>query len=214
MFLDPTVRALLDQNNRLMEMMKQQSDEPSKRKEKDDVNYSTQNPVMFFNEAYRIEDDAHEKIDTFLRQNLRPINVDPATYWTKSAFKRVDRPIRGSALYLEHIMPTHVNENTICKAYDCCAILEIKNYLTKNSGVGVVVKERLKMYNVDEDHLNMGIHTHRSPADSVYEVVDARFNHLCVEYMICSYSYSTIKILKGLHKCQYFCGVASSLKQQ
>ena len=58
MFLDPTVRALLDQNNRLMEMMKQQSDEPSKRKEKDDVNYSTQDSVMFFNEAYRIEDDA------------------------------------------------------------------------------------------------------------------------------------------------------------
>ena len=214
MFLDPTVRALLDQNNRLMEMVKQQSDEPNKRKDKEEVNYSTQDPVMFFHEAYRIEDDAHDKIDTFLRQSLRPINVDPATYWTKSAFKRVDRPIRGSALYLEHIMQTHVNENTICKAYDRCAILEIKNYLTKNSGVGVVVKKRLKMYNVDEDHLNMGIHTHWSPADSVYEVVDAGFNHLCVDFMIRNYSYSAIAILRGLHECRYFCGVAPNPKEQ
>ena len=92
MFLDPTVRALIDQNNRLMEMVKQQTEEPAKRKEREEVSYATQEPVLLFYESYRIEDDAHDKIDTFLRQNLRPINVDPATYWTKTAFKRVDRP--------------------------------------------------------------------------------------------------------------------------
>ena len=183
------MRALIDQNNRLMEMVKQQTEEPAKRKEREEVSYATQEPVLLFYESYQIEDDAHDKIDTFLRQNLRPINVDPATYWTKTAFKRVDRPIRGSALYLEHIMPTHVNENTICKAYDRCAIIELKNYLTKSSGVAVNVKKRMKVHEVHEDHLSMSIDTHLSTADSVYKVVDAGFNHICVEFIKQNYSY-------------------------
>ena len=79
-FMDPTVRALIDQNNRLMEMVRHKGEESSKRKAKEEVSYAAQEPVMLFYEAYKIEDDAHEKIDTFLRQSLRPINVDPSTY--------------------------------------------------------------------------------------------------------------------------------------
>ena len=110
--LDPTVQALLDQNNCLMqELVKQRQAEPMKRKEKSEVSYAPQEAVMLYYESYRIEDDAETKIDTQLRQNLRPINSDPMEYWTKGAFKQVDRPIRGSAMYLEHIMPGHVNES-------------------------------------------------------------------------------------------------------
>ena len=213
-FMDPTVRALIDQNNRLMEMVRHKGEESSKRKAKEEVSYAAQEPVMLFYEAYKIEDDAHEKIDTFLRQSLRPINVDPSTYWTKEAFKRVDRPIRGSALYLEHIMQVHVNEVTICKSYDRCAILEIKNFLTKNSGVASDLKKRCKIYDIQEDEFNLGIHTQWSKADTVFEVVDAAFNYLCVEFMIRNYSYTAIAILRGLHECRYFCGVAASPKQQ
>ena len=68
-----------------------------------------QEPVVLFQEEYRLEDDAHEKIDCWLRQNLRPINVCPTTYWTKGKFEHRDGPIRGGALYLEHIMPGIVN---------------------------------------------------------------------------------------------------------
>ena len=213
-FMDPTIRALLDQNNRLMEMVRSKGEESTKRKVKEEVSYATQEPVMLFFEAYKIEDDAHDKIDTFLRQSLRPINVDPATYWTKEAFKRVDRPIRGSALYLEHIMQVHVNEITICKSYDRCAILEIKNYLTKNSGVGTNLKKRCKIYDIEEDEFNLGVHTQWSKADTVFEVVDAGFNYLCVEFMIRNYSYTAIAIIRCLHECRYFCGVASCPKQQ
>ena len=60
----------------------------------------------------------------------------------------------------------------------------------------------------------MGIDTHWSTVDSVYEVVDAGFNHLCVEFMIRNYSYSAIAIMRGLHECRYFCGVAPNPKQQ
>ena len=72
----------------------------------------------------------------------------------------------------------------------------------------------MKVHEVHEDHLSMGIDTHWPTADSVYEVVDAGFNHLCVEFMIRNYSYSAIAILRGLHECRYFCGVALNPKQQ
>ena len=114
--LDPTVRALLEQNNQLMEMVRQNQGggESTKRKERNEVSHSPEEPVMLFDEAYHLEDDGHEKLDLRLRQRLRPINADPSAYWVKGAFKTVDRPIRGAALYLEHLMPNHVNEKTIC----------------------------------------------------------------------------------------------------
>ena len=59
--MDPTVRALIDQNNRLMEMVRHKGEESSKRKAKEEVSYAAQEPVMLFYEAYKIEDDAHEK---------------------------------------------------------------------------------------------------------------------------------------------------------
>ena len=213
--LDPTVQALLDQNNRLMqELVKQRQAEPTKRKEKSEVSYAPQEAVMLYYESYRIEDDAETKIDTHLRQNLRPINSDPMEYWTKGAFKQVDRPIRGSAMYLEHIMPGHVNESTTCKNYDRCAHLEIKNWLTKNAGVGRANFKRLKIHEVVEDAFSMGIETQWGQATQVYEVVDAGFNFLCVEFMTRNYSYTAIAMLRCLHEVRYFCGVADTPKLQ
>merc|ERR1712082_512130 len=90
----------------------------SKRKTKEEISYHPQDPLLVDEEAYKIKDDAHDYIDTALRQKLRPINVCPSTYWKKGAFKQVERPILGSAIYIEHIMPGNVNESTICKTHD------------------------------------------------------------------------------------------------
>ena len=214
--LDPTVRALLDQNTQLMNLVRQQSQggEPEKKRLRAEVSYTPGEPVMLFYEAYRLEDDGHDKIDTHLRQTLRPINVCPSTYYTKGAFSRVDRPILGSALYLEHIMPNNVNESTICKHYDRCAIQEIKNYLTKNSGVGREVKKSAKFFEVHENEFSMGIQTNWLQASDIFEVVDAGWNYLAVEFMVRNYSYTAIAIMRCLHEVRFFGGVCSGPKQQ
>ena len=80
-----------------------------KRKNKEESTVSPQEPVMFLEEAYKIEDDAHETIDTKLRQRLRPINADPKEWWVKGAFNRVETPVLGASLYTEHLMPGMVS---------------------------------------------------------------------------------------------------------
>ena len=137
--VDPTVRALIAQNNRLQglmeNMVKQTQGHENKRKCKDDVSLTPEEPLLIVEEAYKLEDDKHDKVDTRLRQRLGTINACPTTYWDKEAFFRVERPILGAALYLEHLMPGNVAEPTLCKHHDRCAYIEIKNYLTK-SGPG------------------------------------------------------------------------------
>ena len=107
------VELLLQQSQQLTEVVKAQQEERrneedrciGKRKYKEEISYHPEEPVMLFEESYRIEDDSHEVIDTSLRQRLGAINADPETYWKKNAFKQVERPILGSSLYLEHITP-------------------------------------------------------------------------------------------------------------
>ena len=126
---DATVKAVLDQNNRLMEALLGQSQESEGKRKTREVSYSPQEPVLLLDECYRLEDDAHDKIDTKLRQKLRPINVSPENYWVKGAFKHVEQPILGAALFTEHLMPNHVNKKTICKMHLGARKLESNEFL-------------------------------------------------------------------------------------
>ena len=205
---DPTIKAILKQNEMLMAAILNQSQGPEKRKTQEEVNYSQEDPILLFEESYRLEDDAHEKIDTRLRQRLRPINSAPESYYSKGAFARVEKPILGETLYLEHIMPNNVNPSVKCKMHDRCAMFEIKNLLTKNAGVARENQKRLRVKEITNDEFSMGIETQWLPATEVYEVVDAGFNFLCCEFMIRNYSYTAIAIMRCLHEVRYFCGVS------
>ena len=211
--VDPTLLALLRQQS---EAYKQQQDmfmallkkgeskdeEGGSKRKREESSYSPQEPVVFLDEAYSINDDAHEKVDTVLRQKLRPINAAPSTYWVKGAFKQVERPIIGASLYLEHIMAGHVNEATICKAHDRCAYIEIKNFLSKNANVESKNKKEIKVHLVSEDQFGMGVRTQWEQATSVWEVVDAAWNYLSVEFMVRNYSYTAIAQFRCLHECR------------
>ena len=177
------------------------------------VSYHPQEPVHF-DELYKVDDDAHDKVDTKLRQRLRPINADPKYYWKRGAFDRVDSPILGSTIFLEHIMPGTVNEATVCKRHDSHAHVEIKNFLSKNSGVGSAAKKQIKVHEVSDELFAMGVQQHWDNASSVFEVVDAGLNYMAVEHMIRPYSYSPIAIFRVLHESRFYCGVAIDAKQQ
>jgi hypothetical protein len=191
-----------------------EEDGGGKRKSREDISYQPQEPVHFLDEAYKIDDDGHDKVDTMLRQRLRQINADPKVYWKKGSFKQVDRPILGASLYLEHIRPGSVAESTICKHYDRCAHVEIKNYLTKNSGVASEARKKIKVQEIGTDEFAMGVQTQWEAATTVWEVMDAAFNFVAVEFMVRPYSFTGLAMLSCLHDCRYFCGVAASPKQQ
>ena len=97
-------------------------------------------------------------------------------------------------------MPGLVNEATICKVYDVCAFTEIKNFLTKNAGVDRESQKKMKVREVTEDHLSMGIQTHWAQANDVWEVMDAGFNYVAVLFMVRNYSYSGLAMLRCLHE--------------
>ena len=219
--LADSIDRLLLQNNELLKMVAERHEvtghgEPgrasSKRKSKDE-NYDPEDPVLL-DETYKIQDDAHTKIDTKLRQMIRPINADPKDYWTKESFKRVDRPILGQSLYLEHITNADVHPGTLCKSYDRGAFVEIKNFLSKNFGVGTEKKKLLKIVDIGSDDLSMGMKTNWAEASTVWEVMDAGFNYVAVEYMIRGYNYSPLAMLRCLHDVRYFSGVTNNPKDQ
>ena len=210
------METIIEHQVKLMEMMTKQQDknEESKKRKERDVSYEARGPVLLLEEGYRIEDDGHTKLDLRLRQRLRPINADPKDYWVKGAFERVDGPILGAGLYLEHLMPNFVNQDTICKTYDVQAFTEIKNYLSKNAGVDRESQKKLKVKGIINDSMSMGIQTDWEHASDLWEVMDAGWNYIGVLFMMRNYSYTGLAMMRCLHECRYFCGVAKPKLQR
>ena len=219
--LADSIERLVMQNNELLKLVAERQDpanegassSQSKRKSREEV-YDPEEPVLLMMENYKVEDDGHYNLDTKLRQLLRPINVAPSEYWQKDSFKRVDRPILGGSIYLEHITNGDVHPGTICKSHDRGAFVEIKNFLSKNSGVGTAKKKILKVTEIGSDDFAMGVQTNWSEATTVYEVMDAGFNYLAVEFMVRQYSYTALAMMRCLHDVRYFCGVTTNPKDQ
>ena len=182
------------------EASKEKEDSHAKRRHKEEATTSPQEPIMFLEESYRIEDDGHETLDTKLRQKLRPINADPKVWWVKGAFNRVESPVLGASLYTEHLMPGMVAEKTILMAHDRGAHLELKNFLTKNSNVFSESKKKLKVMDDLAGEMHLGIRTDWQSATTVWEAVDAGLNYAAVEHMVRSYNYSPLAMIRCLHE--------------
>ena len=172
----------------------------AKRKLKEDTMSGPQEPILFLEEAYRIEDDGHETIDTKLRQKLRPINADPKVWWIKGAFNKVESPILGASLYTEHLMPGAVAEKTIMMAHDRGAHLELKNFLSKNSNVLSESKKKLKVMDNLAGEMHLDVRTDWQAASTVWEAVDAGLNYAAVEFQIRGYNYSPLAMIRCLHE--------------
>ena len=92
--------------------------------------------------------------------------------------------------------------------------MEIKNLLSKNSWVGMVKKKVMKVLEVGEEDFSMGMRTNWEQASTVWEVMDAGFNYMAVEFMIRRYSYSALAMMRCLHDVRCFCGVTTNPKDQ
>ena len=172
----------------------------SRKRQRDEGDIKPQEPVTVSLENYKVEDDAHDKIDFKLRQLLRPINADPKEYWQKFCFKSVERPILGSAVFLEHLMAGTINEKTLCKHADRNAFTKLENYLSKNSGVTEKSKKKLSVQEVGEDQYSMGVETKWEQASTVFEAVGGVLNYIACEHMIRQYSYTGIAMFRALHE--------------
>ena len=207
------MQAMMEQHNKTMNIMisvirdktdgKEKEEPHGKRKNKDEPSMTPQEPVLFVDEAYRIEDNGHDTLDTKLRQKLRPINADPKEWWVKGAFNRVETPILGASLYTEHLMPGAVAEKTIVMAHDRLSHLELKNFLTKNNNVLSEAKKKLKVMDDLAGEMHFGLQTHWLAATTVWEVVDAGLNYAAVEFMIRGWNYSPLAMTRCLHECRY-----------
>jgi hypothetical protein len=142
--MDPRFLEFLETNARMQQRMletmsnlssKEAEERATAKKRKTMEDYHPEE-VRLFDESVQIVDNGHNILDFVVRQKLRPINSDPSVYWKKhpEGFKQVERPIVG-ALFMEHLMPGSIHEATLCKFHDRGAIVQLKNFLSKNSGV-------------------------------------------------------------------------------
>ena len=79
-----------------------------------------------------LEDDCHEVLCWEARRMGNP-NGKPDDWWTKEVPVKTG-PMLGANLVVDHLMAGRIHEVTACKIYDRTEPLELKHFLTKNSG--------------------------------------------------------------------------------
>ena len=73
-------------------------------------------------------DDGHKVVKWTISNLLRPITMDPNTYWKEGTWGAEVSPMLGTNLYLTHLFPLSVNPWTIQAVYTGTTMTEIKYY--------------------------------------------------------------------------------------
>ena len=220
--LDPNIQALLLQMQRQSDAHERREKETRKwceakldrmearissqtkkrsRAEEEDAQEDEDEEPVLIDETVHLKDDAVNIVDLKLRNRLLQLNNDPAKIWTRANGAgdiRFVQPVRGSSLYLEHLMPGRVSALTLREFHCSSKRLYAKHFLTKNAGI----EEDDDKRELSVTKKGKGAIAHIAPkfeeAESLWEVVDGVKNYVAATHMVRPYSYEVGIKLAGL----------------
>ena len=153
----------------------------------DDEGESESEIPLMLEEEYSLRDDGQSVVDLRLRNRLRTPNIAPEKYWNRSngsADIRVVLPLRGSSMYLSHLLPGRISSITLRWLHNSSKRLYSKHFLSKNASV-----------EYDDDCKELGVRATRrgavtnltlkwEEASNLWELIEGELLNL-LEYLQC-----------------------------
>ena len=161
----------------------------------------------------KVKDDGHEEIAWELRAKLLTPNGKPEDWWTKEVPVKTG-PKLGANLYMDHMMGGRINETTACKLYDRREILELKHFLTKNSGHLGALRQKVRTDYNTSGALKTSIETDYKGASDCFEAVEGVLNLAAYLHKARYWDYMGLALLRAGHQIRWFAGVSKSPQDQ
>ena len=157
-----------------------------------------------------VKDDNNTIIDAKIRNLVgkNPNSADPTTWWSQE-FKDVAKPELGEGLCLGHLGPGMVNPEVILKIHDRKKVIPVKELLSSNSGYGGTLEENIQAKKKTGGG-NTGSYWEFAETKSLKnaakleEVVEAGLNYQAVTFMVRSWDWSGVAMMRVAHACRYF----------
>ena len=162
-------------------------------------------PSWWLRGDFTVEDNSVDRLQWDLRLHLKNPNCSPKTWWPGSEIAaRQARPVRGSSLFLEHLMGSrspHVV--TVRTAHDRKKFMSVKMTLTKNNGSCGERKMRVMLSESESDAVAVKVDKNWSEASTVHEVVEGVLSMMGVHHMIFPFSYQYLALIRCLHEIRF-----------
>ena len=206
----------LDERRRLKKEIRKLKENSSRRGDSElDSEPEDEEAAILHDLNYELKDDGQSTVDMKIRHMLVTPNADPGTYWSQKNGGRELRktvPVRGSSLYLEHLMESRVSSITLRTMHDAGKILQPKHFLSRNSSI-----------EYDDDKKEMGVVATKKGTitnltakweepETLFELVEAVHNYVAAVHQIRSYSYEAIVVSMVLHRVRFFARPAEEAK--
>ena len=193
-----------------MERLAKATGETKKRKKEDE--WKSQEKEVF-KASVDIEDDSHLKLCWEVRGRLQNPNGKPDKWWTEEVPIKTS-PALGANLVMGHLMPGRIHETTAVKLADRKEVLELKSFLTKNSGHLGAVRQKLRTEYNTGGSVSTSIETDFKAASDVREAVEGVLNLAAYLHMIRPFDYTGLGMLRAGHQITWFAGVARNGQEQ
>ena len=158
-----------------------------------------------------LDEEAPASANIMARHVLRVPNCKPDDWWTKQDGLKKALPVRTSGLYLASTMGSaRIHDNTLARLHHRTSALTYKMLLNKNAHL--CDQDKMVMMSTSSNTTKFG--AKMEDANDTFELVEAVLNYLAATYMIRSYSYEAIALVRALHHVRYFYDVSSSESAQ
>lgn len=211
--IDDLAKVIMASKTDAAEIVKQlEHHSNAKRKLENSEDDPDEEPPVLVDDTFVVKDNAHDLLSWPVRLQLRHINMDPKTVWSKETYPKVEHPILGESLYFEHLLPGEINASTLKLRHDRSYVLSVNQFIPRNSTILRRSSKKLNMTRKigSSGSNNMVIETnkHWEPCKSVFEVVTGLLNYVAAEHVIRPYSYEALTILRVLHELRWLSGVS------
>ena len=159
-------------------------------------------------EMMRVKDDNNTVIDGKIRNLVgkNPNSSEPSSWWS-AEFSNVAHPELGEGLCLNHLGPGMINPDVVLKIHDRRKVVTVKELLTANSGYGGNLEESIsakRKNGRDGGSWEFAETKSLKNAVKLEEVVEAGLNFCMVVFMVRSWDYSGLAMIRVAHAVRFF----------
>ena len=156
----------------------------------------------------RVKDDNNTVIDGKIRNLVgkNPNSSEPSSWWS-AEFSSVAHPELGEGLCLNHLGPGLINPDVVLKIHDRKKVVTVKELLTANSGYGGNLEESIsakRKNGRDGGSWEFAETKSLKNAVKLEEVVEAGLNYCMVVFMVRSWDYSALAMIRVAHAVRFF----------
>ena len=156
----------------------------------------------------KVKDDNNTVIDGKIRNLVgkNPNSSDPSSWWS-TEFSNVAHPELGEGLCLNHLGPGMINPDVVLKIHDRRKVVTVKELLTANSGYGGNLEESIsakRKNGRDGGSWEFAETKSLKNAVKLEEVVEAGLNYCMVVFMVRSWDFSGLAMIRVAHAVRFF----------